>query len=1460
MHKYKIFSFIKKIFRILVRLFKFVLWGIVLIFIILLFPPVQSGIASFVTKKLNETYNIDIQIEKTSISITGIITLQQVLIRDFKQDTLISANKLRTSITNFNQLLEGNLYFGSIYGEDLQLNMKTYKGDSLSNLDVFINSFDDGKPSSNEPFIMKTKNIQLKNTRFRLWDYNSENPQQVDIDSVYAKVSGFSIYNSDVNLQVETGSLIFDKSLKISEMQTNFSYTDSLIGVRNTFVKTPFSEINGDIEFWAKNESFGNFLNDVTLNADIKNSVIGTEDINQFYNGFSAGKIIDIQTHIKGVLNNFSAQNTQAFYQNTSILGDFQLKNLFSDDQEIQVIGSVEKIASVYSDLTSLMPVDLGENLPEMVREFGFFQTNGDFDYTSNAIDLDMAVSSQIGDFSVKGMLFDFSDLKKASYKGNLSTQQLNVGKLLKMNDFGIVSADIQFIGKGLEFPSVEKISIDGKINQLAYNNYLYQKIDLKGDLKRDNFTGKISANDPNLKLNITGIGSIGKQKNYDIAAEIDFANLKKLHFVNDSIANLKGAILLDVKGNSVDEMVGKISFKKVNYLKNKTNYRFEDFVIDASVDENNKRSILINSPDIIHGRIVGEFKISELHKIFQNSLGSVYTNYEPFKVSQGQNVDFDFRINNKIVEVFLPQISLDKNTSVKGSIVSDTNQFKLKFQSPSIGVGDVKFNKINLMMDNNNPLYNAYFEIDQINTGFYKIDNFHLINTTVKDTLFFRTEFRGGKSDAYTLNFYHTLNKRKSSVVGLKKSKLFFKGNEWVINKDNRQNKIIFNRNLDSISIENFRMQHKDQTIALNGKLLKNTHKDIHLVFNKVQLFDITPEIEGLSLTGAINGRLSLIQQYDKYFPSSDLVVENFTLNKYAMGDLELGIHGNESLTEFSVNTQFINEKDESFRTIGNIFIRNNKTYLELHTSLQKLNLAPFSPLADGILSNLRGNMTGSAHISGFLTNPTVEGSIKLENAGMGVPYLNIDTDFDPNATITLQNNNFIFNDITLTDVVHKTKAVLGGKIYHKNFLDWFLDLTIDTKNDRFLVLNTKAVDNELFYGTGFIKGNATITGNVNNLSLKVNAVTGEGTKFKIPLSDTQTIGDDSFINFVSKRKMEDDEELQQKTFEGIEMYFDLNVLPTAEVEIIIDPKNNSNLIGRGAGTLLFEINTNGKFNMWGDFITTSGEYNFKYEIIDKKFKVLPGGSITWNGDPLNAELQNLKAVYSLYANPSSLLESNQYNRKINTQVQISLEGNLAQPQTVFDIQFPDSNSGLVSELEYRLKDTDKKQLQAFSLLLQGSFLSDTSAGEKVVAYNMLETATGIFNQLLSGNDDKLNLGVSYESGTIDPNQSYSTNDRLGITFSSQITDKFLINGKLGIPIGGATQTAIAGDFEMQYLLSKDGNLSIKAFNRENEIQQYLLDKIGYTQGVGIFYKVEFDSFKELLNQILARKEDENE
>ena len=65
---------------------------------------------------------------------------------------------------------------------------------------------------------------------------------------------------------------------------------------------------------------------------------------------------------------------------------------------------------------------------------------------------------------------------------------------------------------------------------------------------------------------------------------------------------------------------------------------------------------------------------------------------------------------------------------------------------------------------------------------------------------------------------------------------------------------------------------------------------------------------------------------------------------------------------------------------------------------------------------------------------------------------------------------------------------------------------------------------------------------------------------------------------------------------------------------------------------------------------------------------------------------------------------------------------------------------------------------------------------------------------------------------------------------------------------------------FEIQLLLNEEGTLSAEFFNRENEIREYLADRLGYTQGIGITYQVDFDSFRELFQKILKKDKESKE
>ena len=290
--------------------------------------------------------------------------------------------------------------------------------------------------------------------------------------------------------------------------------------------------------------------------------------------------------------------------------------------------------------------------------------------------------------------------------------------------------------------------------------------------------------------------------------------------------------------------------------------------------------------------------------------------------------------------------------------------------------------------------------------------------------------------------------------------------------------------------------------------------------------------------------------------------------------------------------------------------------------------------------------------------------------------------------------------------------------------------------------------------------------------------------------------------------------------------------------------------------GTLFFEINTLGKFNMYGDFQVYQGYYNFKYGgLLEKRFEVKKYGSIVWNGDPMAATL-NLEAVYKVVggANPGVLIDNPSFNRKVEVDVIIGINGSLMNPEPDFNIEFPNVASTLRSELQYKLDDKDTRQTQALSLLTSNSFLSSEGLSQSQPTNLLFEKARSLFADIFATSDGKMTIAPDYVGA--DNRPGFETDGRFGLTLSSQINDRITINGKVGVPVGTSVNesSAVVGDVELQYRVNDDGSLNLRVFNRENDVT-YIGQGVGYTQGLGISYQVDFDTFKELVAKVFKNK-----
>jgi hypothetical protein len=730
------------------------------------------------------------------------------------------------------------------------------------------------------------------------------------------------------------------------------------------------------------------------------------------------------------------------------------------------------------------------------------------------------------------------------------------------------------------------------------------------------------------------------------------------------------------------------------------------------------------------------------------------------------------------------------------------------------------------------------------------------MISTKLRDTLYFRSEFLGQKKKEvpFEVNFYHTLEQNGTSHFGFRKSKIPLGIATWIVNPENTNDqKLSYSIADKKTQLSALTAVSGDQKIAISGFHQSNDQFELKLTADAVQLEELFVFNPTLTMGGRSSINTEIIRSATRNQFLSNISIEDLNINQQDLGILNLNINGNTQFNTYGIEMKLEKEAQKLIDARGFVQDLENPK-LNLNLKFDQLNMAFLSPLGKNSIKDFKGIINGDVNLWGLANNLKHNGILRLSDAGFSIPYINVNYQIGQ-TDIELSNQNFNFKSVQLTDSAEGTQAVLDGVFFHDNFSNWQTNLTI--ASDKMLLLNIKQTPESLFYGKGFLDGILRLNGPTKNLQINVEGGTEKGTTIKIPWAENYGLSDTSFISFIDKNKRtkfnQNNSTDKIPEIRGLEMNFDLDVTPDAQIEIVIDQETGSYLNGRGAGNLFMEIDTNGKFNMWGDFIAFDGIYNFKnLGLIDKKFAVKSGGTIVWEGDPLNAQM-DLEAVYDVPggANPALLLDNPNFNKKIPTEVLIKLQGNLLKPDDpIFEIDFPNTSGTVASEINYRLADKQRSQLQAISLLSQGIFINEVSVSMQGVTNNLYQKASEVFSDLLGEDDEKLNVGIDYLQGDKSALLDIATEDRLGFTLSTKISDRILLNGKIGVPVGGLEQTLIVGNVQIDFILNQEGTLRAKVFNKENEFR-YIGDELGYTQGVGVSYNVDFDTFKELVQKI---------
>jgi hypothetical protein len=359
-----------------------------------------------------------------------------------------------------------------------------------------------------------------------------------------------------------------------------------------------------------------------------------------------------------------------------------------------------------------------------------------------------------------------------------------------------------------------------------------------------------------------------------------------------------------------------------------------------------------------------------------------------------------------------------------------------------------------------------------------------------------------------------------------------------------------------------------------------------------------------------------------------------------------------------------------------------------------------------------------------------------------------------------------------------------------------------------------------------------------------------------------------------------------------GIDLDLRVKLDRNARFAVVIDPTTGDSATFRGEADLRFRYNPEGDIYLQGPFTVVDGGYTVEfYGLVKKRFDLVPGGRVIWDGDPLAGRME-VQAKYSTKAAPYPLVanargglsesERNSLQAPLPFDVLIYIREAVQAPNISFgldmDRQVRNSYPQVNTVLDQLAKPGNQEELnrQVFGLLVLSTFIenettSSTSSGSlaSTAARNSVNSILTQQLNRLTGQGIKgmnIQLGVSTYDQT-ESGQSYSRT-----TVDYKVT-QHVLNDRVSIEAGGslgynerkqdvsAMSNTKAPQYAIAYDVTKDGRLRLRVYH-ENAYDLY--DGELVNNGVAIMLTRDFEKnakeLERLREELLKQRQAERD
>jgi hypothetical protein len=1328
---------------------------------------------------------------------------------------------------------------------------------------------------NNEGWVLKVGSIAINNGMFVNEVETERLPFTDRFDGQHIRFSNITGVLKNVNFIKDTlsGQLLLGtkerSGFEVKKLQAFVKFTPDKMEFNNLDLITNKSRLGNYyvMNYNSFSKDMGNFIHDVTLEANFESSVLNTDDLAFFAPEVKTWKrIFNLEGNAKGTIDNLTTKKMLIKSGNSFVDGDVSLRGL-PDINNTFIDFNANDLQTNITDLSSIVPSLKTITKPQLSK-LGNISYKGKFTGFINDFVAYGTVQTKLGivmgDINMK-----LPADKPPVYLGKISTVGFKLGEFVNNDQLGAINFNGKVNGRGFTEKDINA-NFDGFIRSIGFGGYDYQNIAVKGDFGKKLFTGLVSIDDPNLKLDsMKGtINFSGKVPEFAFNASLEKADLKKLKYTLDDFV-LKGQFNINFTGSNIDNFLGTARIYNASLTHNEKPLSFDSLVLQSSV-VNNQKYLTLHTNEM-DADLTGNFKVLELPNAFKIFLSRYYPAYieKPSEPVSDQN--FSFLIKTKEVDSYIQL--LDKkltgfsNATISGNLNLKENELNVNADVPLFVYDGKAFNNIRLASRGNLDSLRANIDVDEISINdSLRLPASNLVFTSHNDVSDISIKTRASKTfgDAAVNARVQTL--KDGVKIHFFPSSFIINDKKWELEKDGE---LTLSKSEVSASEVKFVQGNQQISISTEPSEIGNSH-DVVVTLTEVNVNDFMPFVlKNPKLEGEMTGTIRILDPFGKPFIETDTRIREFRLDGDSIGIVnQSGTYSVESgIAKFKAGAENINN---NFKIEGYYNTKDSTdSQADISIVSDRLDLNILNSYLGAVFTNISGIAnTSDLKIKGNSKHLSLTGTANILEGSLLVNYTQCRYRFS-NETIIFNPDEIDFGTILLHDTLNNT-ATLTGKMYHQLFQNFSFD-NVKFSSDKLLVLNTTKKDNSMFYGKVIGKAEMTLNGPVENMVMNISGEPSRTDTSHIYLLSGSSVesGVIDYIDFIQfGTKME--ENYKGRLSSNILVNMLLTANPACKIDVILDEATGDIIKGEGNGLLKLRVGNKEPLTINGNYNITKGEYTFNFQTFLKKYFTVNSGSIIWTGDhPLNARI-DIMAEYlasKVDFNPISTAGIAPINQKEDVRVIAHLTETLLKPAIDFEFQLPDAsplkNDFVISKRLQQFKE-DKNELnkQVTSLLLFNSFISSTqgfitaSSGYSVLS----NTIGGVVSNALSGFFNKflqkyikntsiyvdLNTGLDMKSNIAKLQAAAKSgliftllNGRLIITAGVNLD----YNNPYVVNTGRNSNLLITPDITAEWLLSKDGRIRLVGFNRTN----YDLVSQRTRTGVSLSYRKDINRLSQL-------------